>query len=168
MRSRGELRRRDSSRLVLQHEVRFPVIKLPPDVTFLVQLVAFIVFWQLMRVLLFEPVQRALEARKLRTIGARREAEGLEAEASAIASQIALRLEEARTEGAREAEGIRRRGEAEEREIVERYRNEAVSLLDAARASTARQIEAARSPLRAEAERLAEGVVAKILGSRIA
>jgi len=140
------------------------VIKLPPDITFLIQLVTFVVFWQVMRVLLFQPVQRALEARKLQTTGARREAEGLEAEATSIRSQIASRLEEARLRGAAEAEEIRRRGESREREILGRYHDQAAALLENERSITANQVHTVRAPLHAEAERIAETVVAKILG----
>ena len=37
------------------------MIKLPPDITFVIQLVSFLIFWQLMRVVVFLPMQRALK-----------------------------------------------------------------------------------------------------------
>ena len=58
------------------------MIKLPPDITFVIQLVGFVVFWQLMRVLLFTPMQEALKKRTERTGGARTRAEAFVSNAS--------------------------------------------------------------------------------------
>lgn len=140
------------------------MIKLPPDWTFVAQIVCFLVFWQLMRWALFVPVQRALEARAARTKGDRARAEELRAEAASLGARIDAELGEGRREGAREAEDIRRRAEAEEQSRLARYREEALALLERERAATATQVAAARAPLRAEADRLAGAVVAKVLG----
>ena len=140
------------------------MIKLPPDWTFVAQIVCFLVFWQLMRWPLIGPVQRALEARAARTKGDRARAEELRAEAATLTARIDAELGEGRREGAREAEDIRRRAEAEEQSILGRYRDKALALLERERAATAEQVAAARAPLRAEADRLAGAVVAKVLG----
>ena len=140
------------------------MIELPPDITFVIQVVSFVIFWQVMRLLLFIPVQNVLDARAERTLGDRARAETVRAQAAARQGEVAAALGEARRQGTREGEAIRRQGEAEEREIVARYRSEAVALLERERAATDVQIAAARGPLKAEAERLAAGVVAKVLG----
>jgi F0F1-type ATP synthase membrane subunit b/b' len=140
------------------------VIKLPPDITFVIQLVGFVVFWQLLRVLLFTPMQEALKKRAERTGGARTRAEELVAEVAQIEASIQAGLAEARKEGAQRADEIRKRAEAEEHAILERYRGEATTLLDRERALTAAQVGDARGPLDAEAARLAEGVVRRVLG----
>ena len=140
------------------------MIKLPPDITFVIQIVAFVIFWQLMRVVLFRPAQRALEARAECTTGARARADELRLEAGALAGEIEATLGAARAEGMRQADQIRRRAEAEEQAVVERYRSEVASLLEREGAVTAAQVEVARAPLQAEAERLTAGVVAKVLG----
>jgi F0F1-type ATP synthase membrane subunit b/b' len=140
------------------------MIKLPPDITFLIQLVSFLVFWQLMKVLLFNPVQHALHERNARTAGAQQTAEKLRSEGSALRAQLDAALQAARAEGMHGADEIRRRAEIEEQAILGRYQDEANTLLERERAETARQVAAARAPLRAEAERLAEAVVVKVLG----
>jgi F-type H+-transporting ATPase subunit b len=140
------------------------VIKLPPDITFVIQLIAFVVFWQLMRVLIFAPMQQALKQRAEKTRGARTRAEGLIAEAAQVDSSIEAALATARREGAARAEEIRRRAESEEHAIATRYRDEATSLLDRERALTASQVQAARAPLESEATRLADDVVRRVLG----
>jgi F-type H+-transporting ATPase subunit b len=140
------------------------MIKLPPDWTFVAQIVCFLVFWQLMRWAVFEPVQRVLEGRAARTTGDRARAEALRVEAEALAACVEAELAEGRREGAREADEIRRRAEAEEQAILARYRAEARAVLERERAATSTQVAAARAPLRADADRLGASVVAKLLG----
>lgn len=140
------------------------MIKLPPDITFVIQLVAFVAFWQLMRVIIFLPMQRALKVRAANTGGARERAEALLAEAAQLEVSIETGLNEAKRSGARQAEEIRRRAEAEEQVIVTRYRDEAAALLERERALTESQVAAVRAPLQTEATRLAADVVRRVLG----
>lgn len=140
------------------------MIKLPPDITFLIQLLGFVVFWQLMRIILFTPMQAALKKRAAGTGGVRTRAEAMIGEAAQIEAGIQSSLAEARRDGAKRAEEIRRTAEAEEHAILERYRGEAAALLERERASTEAQVKAAQAPLDAEAGRLAESVVARVLG----
>jgi F0F1-type ATP synthase membrane subunit b/b' len=140
------------------------VIKLPPDITFVIQLVGFVVFWQLMRVLIFSPMQEALKVRAQKTGGARERAEAVIAEAVQVDASIEAALAEARREGALRADEIRKRSEAEEHTITSRYRDEAASLLERERALTSSQVQTARAPLDSEAARLADGVVQRVLG----
>ena len=140
------------------------MIKLPPDWTFLAQLLSFLVFWQFMKWALFGPVQRVLEARAARITGSRTRAETLQAEAAALAAEINAELNEGRRAGAREAEEIRRRAEAQEHDTLARFRAEAQQIIDRERTSIRQEVEAVRAPLRADAERLAADVVTKVLG----
>jgi F-type H+-transporting ATPase subunit b len=140
------------------------VIKLPPDITFVIQLVGFVVLWQLLRVLLFTPMQAALKKRNERTGGARERAEALVTETAQIEASIQAGLAEAKREGAQKAAEMRRSAEAEEHAILERYRVEATALLERERASTDAQVGSARAPLAAEAARLADSVVRRVLG----
>jgi F0F1-type ATP synthase membrane subunit b/b' len=140
------------------------VIKLPPDITFVIQLVGFVVFWQLMRVVLFLPMQQALKGRAERTSGARTRAEAIVAEAARIESTIQAGFAEAKREGAARADEIRRQAEKEEQATVARYRTEAASLLERGRSETQSQVDGVRAPLASEASRLAEGVVRRVLG----
>jgi F-type H+-transporting ATPase subunit b len=140
------------------------MIKLPPDITFLIQVVSFLIFWQLMKVVLFNPVQRALAERAAHTSGSQQNAEALRSEAATLRARLDAELQTARAEGTRHADEIRRAGEVEERKILARYQDDANALLERERAETAVQITAAREPLRADTERLADAVVVKVLG----
>lgn len=140
------------------------MIKLPPDISFVIQLVVFVAFWQLMRVIIFLPMQRALKTRAERTGGARERAEALIVEAAQLQATFEAGLTEAKRAGARQAEEIRRRAEAEEETIVSRYRAEAAAVLERERALTESQVGAVRIPLQAEAARLAADVVRRVLG----
>jgi F0F1-type ATP synthase membrane subunit b/b' len=140
------------------------VIKLPPDITFVIQLVGFVVLWQVLRVVLFVPMQQALKVRAERTGGARTRAAAFVAEAAQIEASIQAGLTEAKRDGALLADEIRRRAEAEEQTILARHRGEAASLLERERALTDSQISSARAPLESEAARLAGSVVQRVLG----
>lgn len=140
------------------------MIELPPDISFYIQLVAFLVFWQLMKALLFTPVQGALQERHARTAGSQRTAETLRAESATLQAQLDAALHAARAEGARRADEIRRQAETQERATLERYQAEANAVLERERAETTQQVEAARAPLREVSERLADDVVVKVLG----
>ncbi|MCZ2111009.1 MAG: ATP synthase F0 subunit B [Dehalococcoidia bacterium] len=140
------------------------MLKLPPDITFFIQLVSFVAFWQVMRVLLFTPMQQALQKRVEATGGARARAEAMIAEAAQIDAAVESGLAEARQQGARQAEEIRRTSEAEEHAILERYRGEAADLLERERAATDAQVHEARAPLEAEASKLASDVILRVLG----
>jgi F0F1-type ATP synthase membrane subunit b/b' len=129
-----------------------------------IQLVGFVIFWQLMRAILFVPMQRALKTRAERTEGARTRADALIAEAIEIDASIAAGLAEARKDGAVRADEIRRRAEAEEQAILTRFRGEAATVLKRERALTESQVSSARAPLESEAARLAESVFRRVLG----
>jgi F-type H+-transporting ATPase subunit b len=109
-------------------------------------------------------MQRALEMRVERTGGARERAEALIAEAAQLQASIEADLNEAKRSGARQAEEIRRRAEAEEQAIVSRYRDEAAAVLERERTLTESQVTAVRAPLQSEATRLADDVVRRVLG----
>jgi F0F1-type ATP synthase membrane subunit b/b' len=140
------------------------VIKLPPDITFLIQVVSFLIFWALMRVLVFLPAERALARRRERTAGAQSQAEALRTEAAGLVAERRAAIDAARTEGMQQADQIRRRAEAEEHEVLARHHATAQELLERERAATAAQVEAARGPLRAQAQTLAAEIVVKVLG----
>jgi len=143
------------------------MIKLPPDITFIIQVVSFLIFWQIMKRLLFAPVQSVLEARAARTSGESTRAETLQAEARAQAAEVDAALDEVRRQGVRQAEEIRGRSEEQERALLERARADVQALLERERAVTRSQVEVVQVPLRAEAERLAGQVVAKVLGRTV-
>lgn len=116
------------------------MIKLPPDITFVIQVVSFLIFWQIMKRVLFTPVQNALQARAARTSGDRARAEVLQTEARALAVENDAALDEARLEGMRQAGEIRGRSEANERAILDRSRGDALALLERERAVTRAQV----------------------------
>lgn len=137
---------------------------LQPDYTLFIQIAMFVALWQFLKWALFGPVSRVLAARAARTTGDKTRAQELRTQAEAKLAEIEAGLAEARQQGAREAEAIRRHAEGEEQKILGRYRDEALQILERGRAETRAQVEAARAPLRSEAERLAAKVIEKVLG----
>ncbi len=140
------------------------MIKLPPDITFLIQIVSFLVFWGLMRAILFKPVQEALAKRGVHTTGASERATELLADAERLQAEAAVKLAAARDRGTAAATEIKKSAERDEHAILERFATEATALLEKERAVTAAQVEEVKAPLRADAEALADEVVAQVLG----
>ena len=140
------------------------MIKLPPDITFFIQIVSFLVFWALMRVLLFKPVQEALAKRGVQTTGANERATELHADAERLQAEVAEKLSAARDRGSAAATEIKKTSEREEQAILDRFATEASALLEKERAVTAAQVEEVKAPLRADAEQLADEVVRRVLG----
>jgi len=140
------------------------LIKLPPDITFLIQIVSFLIFWGLMRMILFKPVQEALAKRGVQTTGATERAAELHADAERLQAEAAVKLTAARDGGTAAAVEIKKNAERDEQAILERFATEATALLEKERAVTASQVEEVKAPLRADAEALADEVVARVLG----
>lgn len=134
------------------------------NITLVIQLVGFVIFWRLMRAIIFVPMQRALKTRAEQTGGARTRADALIAEAVEIDASIEAGLAEAKKDGAARADEIRRRAEGDEQAILTRYRGEAATVLERERALTDSQVSSARAPLESEAARLAQSVVRRVLG----
>jgi len=140
------------------------MISLPPDSSFLFQIIAFLVFWALMKRLLFDPVQSLLEEREQRGRGVRALAEAVSQEAAGLEKRTDAALRAAREEALREAEEIRRLAQAEERAIIERARVQAAELVAKTREEVRREAASALSLVERRARELAASVAAAVIG----
>lgn len=140
------------------------MISLPPDSSFVFQIVAFLVFWAVMKRLLFDPIQSLLEEREKQGRGLRALAEAVSQEAAGLEKTTEAALRAAREEALREAEEIRRLAQAEERAIIERARAQAAYLVAKAREEVAREAALASSLVERRARELAPSVAAAIIG----
>ena len=72
------------------------MLTFPPDSSFLIQIVLFILLWIGLKRLLFDPVMHVLEARDARTSGLNREAAAMKASAEQSAAEYERRMHEVR------------------------------------------------------------------------
>src|SRR5947208_3579539 len=108
---------------LLAAEKAAPLIDI--DGTVLVQLAIFLVMMAVLYGLVFRPYLRVRDERERGIGGARGEAKAMEERASAIAVDYEGKLAKARQRGGEERARLRAEGQAREREVVGRAREEA-------------------------------------------
>ncbi len=143
------------------------MLKIPPDYTFVVQIVLFVALWLTLRKLWFQPAMRILHERTRRSEGAIAEARTIQAEAEGLRAEHAAALDEARTEAAREMRELLSRAEAEQKQLLWAARDDAQRTLADVRARIADEVTAARTGLRDQAREIARDVARVILGRTV-
>lgn len=143
------------------------MLKIPPDQTFVLQIVLFVVLWLVLKRWWFEPALRVLHERRKRSEGAVGEARQLQAEADRLRREHAAALEQTRREAQREMQEIVREAEAEQKRIVGEATATAEGLLAEARSRVADEIATARRDLHGQVQDIARAVAAKVLGRAV-
>jgi len=136
--------------------------------SFVVQIVSFLVLWFGLKRLLFDPSMQVLEERERRTVGERHVADELRKNAESSAADYERRMHELRVKLAGEAEASRKTIEAEERKILSDARAQASAQLMQLRDSLLRQATEARPALASEAQTLATQMLERVIGSTTA
>ena len=137
----------------------------PPDFTLVIQLLSFFVLFFILNKLLFVPFAELLAERESRTEGAEESAEESLAAAGRMKADIETQISEARVAALAEAEKLRRTTREDEAAIFESAKSEATAELAQLREGIARERENAAQTLRGEAQALADGMVAAVLGA---
>ncbi|HSD09695.1 MAG TPA: ATP synthase F0 subunit B [Candidatus Binatia bacterium] len=140
-------------------------MELSPE-TIVYQAALFVALYFVLKKLVFDRFLANLDAREHRTHGALEQATRLREEAARLQADYESQMAEIRRRGAAEREEIRKQAEEEERELVESARQEAARALTEARAKIAAEAEATRAALAGETSRLAEEILANLLGRR--
>ena len=142
-------------------------MQIPPDYTFLVQIVLFVVLWLLLKRLWFDPALKITHERAKRSEGAIKEARAIQAEAEQLRAQHAAALDKVRGEAQREMQDILRVAEQEQKRVIAAARDEAQERMAAVQARITEEVATARQELRAQAREIAQDVVRKVLGRAV-
>ena len=134
------------------------------NVTFLIQLGAFLFTVLMLSNVAFGPVLHTLDERKKRIEGAREEAARLLSSSGSQADTIEKRMAAARSAGQDEMSAMKTQGEKAEAELVAKARTDATRQIEDARAGLQKATETARSQLASQAQQLAEAITQKALG----
>jgi len=121
-----------------------------------------VLHWYL-KLVLYRPLDRVLEARRQATDGARQEAHQYLRLAEERASEYERRIQAIRDELASEAEQMRRRWRQQQAEALMEARRKADATIREAKRAIQQDLEAARLGLEAEADALAETIVELVL-----
>jgi F-type H+-transporting ATPase subunit b len=138
-------------------------MELFPDKTVFVQIVAFIILWAVLKLLVFEPIMDALDARTGRTVAARAQAEQLLAAAEAARGEYEQSLQRTRARMAQEAGAARAAAQEEANRALHDTREAANEELRRMRTDVQGQIETARRTLATQADALAEEMVSTVM-----
>lgn len=140
------------------------MLAIPPDFSFIVQILSFLVLWMGLKRLVWDPMLEVIEQRDIRTRGARQEAEELRATADTSAAEYDRQVQEVRSAVNIESQAARAGVEAEQRDLVTAARDQSSLQLAQLRENLTRQIEAARAGIPTEAQRLAGEMVQRVVG----
>jgi F-type H+-transporting ATPase subunit b len=144
------------------------MLTFPPDSSFLVQIVLFIILWIGLKRLLFDPVMHVLEARDARTAGLKREAADMKASAEESAAEYERRMHEVRQQISAASEAQRAAAQTEERHLIGEARQQASSRLMELRETLAGETEAARGAVGVEARAVSVRMLERVVGKKIA
>ena len=144
------------------------MLTFPPDWSFVVQIVSFLVLWFGLKRLLFDPTLRVLEERERRTVGERHAADALRTTAELSATDYERRMHEMRIRLGAESEATFKAIEGEERKILSDAREQASAQLMQLRERLSRQASEARPALTSEAQSLAGKMLERVIGRSVA
>ena len=139
------------------------MLSFPPDWTFIVQIVLFLIVWVCLRRFLFEPNLAVLKTRAQRTEGAMREAVAVKTEAQAMDEQYQTRLATSRAEARQRVAAIYKDAEDQARSVIEAARKEAEQSIANVRANLSEDIQRTRQSLEAQAGQFADEISEKLL-----
>ena len=134
------------------------------NVTFIIQLVAFLLTVVLVSNVAFGPILHTLDERARCIDGARAEAQRLGEAIGSNAGVIEKRLSEARLAGQEELARLKAEGSKLEADLIGKAKDEANKSLTTAKDSLKTATDKARTDLKTQAQALAEAIAAKALG----
>jgi F-type H+-transporting ATPase subunit b len=143
------------------------MLEIPPNGTFFVQILIFLVLWFALKRLWFDPALHVMHERSKRSEGAVAEARAIQAEAERLRAEHAAALDSARAEAHRETQEVLRVAEAEQKRLVAEAREEAQRTLGEVRARIAEDVTEARRGLREQSGQIAREVAQKVLGRTV-
>ena len=134
------------------------------NVSFFIQLGAFLLTLGMLSGVVFGPLLQTLEEREKRIEGARLEASRLMDKSGSQAGEIDRKLSEARAAGQAELSRLKAEGEKSEAELLQTARQDAARKMEEAKKDLQSQSRAAQAELKSQAKTLAELVATRVLG----
>jgi F-type H+-transporting ATPase subunit b len=132
--------------------------------TMWVQLVNFFLLLGILHVLLYRPLLRVLDRRKMDLEGSRSRVTELDAQISEKMTAYQAQLHEAKVRGSQEKSVLRQQAAREEAQLLSGAHQQASERLQAMKTAVATDAETARQGLRRETDALAGQIASKILG----
>lgn len=143
-------------------------IELEISAVFLAQLLLFLLFISLLKPMLFDPLLRVFEEREKRSVGARKEAAELDAEAAELEKRYKAEDVKMRQEAEVERDRLRAETTRLEAKIMAEARTETTKIIEEGKAKIAAEVTQLRKDLEAQKPDLARQIAARILDREVA
>jgi len=134
------------------------------NITATIMLALFLLIFVWLTQMLFKPFLRIYDERERRIDGAAEEARSLKEGAQAQQGEVERRLAEASEQARDILDGLRDEGAAKERALIDAARAKSQGLIEDAKADLFAASADARKQLKTESERIADDIVASVLG----
>lgn len=134
------------------------------DITFVFQLVNFLVLMLLLNQFLYKPVRKVLAERAGQISGAKEKSAAVDAEVQEKMAEYEARLRAIRSSAADERGALKKEAQAQENAILDKAKAEASDKVAAIKARVAKEAEDARRLLKDSAQTLSAEICEKVLG----
>jgi F-type H+-transporting ATPase subunit b len=142
-------------------------IKVDFDKTFLIQLVLFVALTLILKPLLFDPMLKLFEEREKLTDGAKAQARKMDEKSATALAEYETAMAKARAAANVERERVRSEGLKREAEILASMRASTTKVLEEGKKTAQSEAQRARASLKADAPKLAEELVERVLGRKV-
>lgn len=136
---------------------------LTPNYSFFIQIITFVILWQGLKRLVFDPFLALLDARNARTVAAQADAERLLVDVERSRADYEASLQQMRVAMAQESSAARNAAQEEGQRALGAARAQANEEMARLRSEVAAQVSAARSTLAAQALSIAEEMLARVM-----
>ena len=143
------------------------MLKIPPDSTFVAQIIVFVALFLVLRRWWFGPAMAVIGERRRRSEGSIAEAQAIQLEVERLRSQHQAALSETRAQAQREVQEMIRRAEAEQARVIEEAVEESQRFLTDVRSRIAGEVVEARRGLEDQIQDMAREVARLIAGRAV-
>jgi F-type H+-transporting ATPase subunit b len=137
------------------------------DITFIIQIVNFLILMLVLNVLLYKPVRKFLADRTAEIAGGHEKAAEVDRDVQDKMTQYEDRLREAKIKASEERGILKKAALAEETSILDKARKEATDSVNALKGQVAKEAAEAREYLKEQTQSLSLEICEKVLGRRL-
>ena len=137
------------------------------DITFIIQIINFLVLMLVLNAVLYKPVRKLLADRAAEIAGGHENAAKLDGEVEEKMAQYEARLRDAKIKATEERGVLKRDAQAQEAEILDAARKEAGESLNALKVKMGKEAAVAREYLKDQTRMLSLEICEKVLGRRL-
>ncbi|SNB47556.1 ATP synthase F0 subunit B [Geobacter sp. DSM 9736] len=134
------------------------------DLTFVIQLINFLVLMLVLNIFLYKPLRKVLSEREKEISGARQRAAGVDSDVQEKVALYEARLREVKLQAHERRGAMLKEAQAEEAATLEKARKEASDTIGAIKGKVAQEAADAKNLLREQARSLSLEICEKVLG----